>query len=252
MFHFTANWMMRCATLVAVLGVVGSVDAQDLVNLEWRPAEVTVEVGETFELGLYAVSATGEVEEFSAAQVIVLWDTDCLEFEGIINNSDYQWMSIGFPPDAGGDGLNLDLDDGDAWLQAWASFGGYPQATPEGMLITTFEFRLVSETQSTAVEIEAEFGEKTRTAVISSVVPGLDILGQVSDAYAGVLCDGSHDSDQDCDVDLVDFAAFQNCFSGSGISASTECLATFDIDLDEDVDIDDYADFGDLVAGPAA
>jgi hypothetical protein len=50
------------------------------------------------------------------------------------------------------------------------------------------------------------------------------------------------DSDQDADVDLVDFNDFQLCFTGSEQTASSECRHQ-DFDDDGDVDLTDFAEF---------
>jgi hypothetical protein len=56
------------------------------------------------------------------------------------------------------------------------------------------------------------------------------------------VVDLSADLDADGDVDLVDFATFQNCFSGFGLSVSGGCGAA-DFDGDHDVDLSDFAAF---------
>jgi hypothetical protein len=50
------------------------------------------------------------------------------------------------------------------------------------------------------------------------------------------------DSDGDGDIDLVDFAQFQLCFSGPGGGVSDSCRI-FDFDTDNDVDLVDFAQF---------
>lgn len=57
------------------------------------------------------------------------------------------------------------------------------------------------------------------------------------------------DSDRDCDVDNLDFAAFQQCFRGSGVIVGAECQI-FDLDDDDDIDLDDYEGFLDRHTGP--
>lgn len=57
------------------------------------------------------------------------------------------------------------------------------------------------------------------------------------------------DGDGDADVDFVDFAAFQICFSGPGGAAGTGC-EPFDFDADGDVDLHDFSDYGLTVTGP--
>ena len=53
-------------------------------------------------------------------------------------------------------------------------------------------------------------------------------------------CSATADIEPDGDVDLVDFAAFQNCFAGSSVPVAQPACAAFDIDCDEDVDMGDY------------
>jgi hypothetical protein len=51
------------------------------------------------------------------------------------------------------------------------------------------------------------------------------------------------DSDGDDDVDLVDFAAFQLCYTGSSAGPVDENCQTFDFDDDTDVDLTDFGAF---------
>ena len=57
------------------------------------------------------------------------------------------------------------------------------------------------------------------------------------------------DADDDCDVDLADFLAFQTCFTGPGgpVAPGCEC---FDSDDDGDVDLADFLDFQTVYTGP--
>jgi hypothetical protein len=58
------------------------------------------------------------------------------------------------------------------------------------------------------------------------------------------------DADEDGDIDLVDFAAFQTCFTGPEIPPSTPCAIAFDSDLDNDVDLADFGSFQLQFTGP--
>jgi len=60
------------------------------------------------------------------------------------------------------------------------------------------------------------------------------------------------DFDADGDVDLVDFAAFQQGFSGQGKPYSDSSFDVFDQDFDNDIDLDDWAAFVAAVTGPGA
>jgi len=63
------------------------------------------------------------------------------------------------------------------------------------------------------------------------------------------------DYDRDGDLDVGDFCAFQDCFSGSTGDAgftppSPECTLRLDYDEDGDIDLYDYAQFQGLCTGP--
>ncbi len=57
------------------------------------------------------------------------------------------------------------------------------------------------------------------------------------------------DFDQDDDVDLIDYATFQSCYSGHGNAYSQGCSIT-DLDADGDVDALDFAEFQRNITGP--
>ena len=59
------------------------------------------------------------------------------------------------------------------------------------------------------------------------------------------------DSDGDGDVDLVDFGAFQLCFTGPGGGAGVGC-DLFDFDFDLDIDLVDFGAFQLVFTGPGA
>ena len=58
------------------------------------------------------------------------------------------------------------------------------------------------------------------------------------------------DGDQDHDVDLVDFALFQLCFTGVDGGPYDPPCVVFDGDTDDDVDGDDLAAFVLILQGP--
>ncbi len=67
-------------------------------------------------------------------------------------------------------------------------------------------------------------------------------------ALAGVAFPGA-DADGDFDVDLLDFAVFQQCFTPTPAPPLDEQCILFDFDFDDDVDLDDYAVFQDAFTG---
>ena len=64
--------------------------------------------------------------------------------------------------------------------------------------------------------------------------------------------DPAADIDSDTDVDLVDFAEFQHCYTGAGHSGAfiEEFCECFDADEDGDIDSDDTVTFLNCVSGP--
>lgn len=167
-------------TLGAVLVVP---EPADVVNLEWRPAQQLVEVGDTVAIGLYA---TGDDRPFVAAQIIITWDSDILGEISVVGNGPYEWQVLAFWADSGGDCINCDLANGDAWLLVGAQLGGpWPVATPEGLLVGTLEFEAIAAGTST-IEIPLEIGVYTTTAVFDHELPGLKITGDLGTATVEV------------------------------------------------------------------
>lgn len=171
---FMNNQRSGVVTMVAlaVIGMWGFAPiASADVNLEWRPMESEVAVGQVVAVGLFAVSDIPDTDEpIAALDVLASWNTDFLLFQGVINNSPYSWLNAYFPDDSAGDALNTTFLDGDAKFTALAQFGAGNEAyaTPEGLLVTTFEFLALQETpvgDPTEVEIMMSFGTHSNTAV---------------------------------------------------------------------------------------
>jgi hypothetical protein len=235
---------------------------QSLVDIEWRPSFAVGAIGDTLNLDLYVVSSDGISNQAMAAiQVILEWDPAILELEGVDDTaSPYDWLASFFPDDSGLDGLNapfgdLPANDGDCMYNAWAQLlpppftDGLPFATPEGLLVTTFQFRILEATSFTELVIAAESGKNTETLVLSGIVPGCDIKG----TFDAVPVRGTPiplspgDADEDGDVDLLDFGGLQRCSFGPEPALPAECYL-FDLDLDLDVDLFDFTRFQASVA----
>ncbi|MHC4234311.1 MAG: WD40/YVTN/BNR-like repeat-containing protein [Planctomycetota bacterium] len=63
-------------------------------------------------------------------------------------------------------------------------------------------------------------------------------------------CETLQDFNFDCQVDLADFAAFQQCFTGTDAESSLPSCGVFDFEADGDIDLDDYAEFHAALTGP--
>ena len=203
--------------LAAVLVLAAAVKAD--VDLEWQVENPGAPVGETVRIGLYAVADNdGGDEPFCAMQVVVLWDAEFLLLQGNDDDGPYDCASSGFPDDGGLDGLNDAFDDGDAYYHAWAQFGDPAVATPEGLLVTTFEFEALAATEATTVQIVAFYGDYSETAVLDEEYPGYNIVGNLGSATVEISsaeCVGDLDGDGDTDqADLGVLLADWGCTGG--------------------------------------
>jgi len=193
---------MKASVLVFSVILLGAA-VQAEVDLEWQVENQDVHVGETVRIGFYAVADNdGADEPFCAMQVVVLWDGEFLLLQGNDDNGPYDWASSGFPDDGGLDGLNDAFDDGDAYYHAWAQFGDPAVATPEGLLVTTFEFEALAATETTTVQIVAFYGDYSETAVLDDEYPGWNIVGDLGSATVEISsagCVGDLDGDGDTD-----------------------------------------------------
>ncbi len=219
------------------------------VNLEWRPDTAVVNVGETVLLELYVVGDTPPGQSVAAVDAILTWDPAVLSLQGS-TSAGPGWLTVGFPPDGGLDGVNDTFADGDALLSAYAFLGNAVFADTNGARVATLAFEARAEAAGMPVEIPASIGTFTDTQVFDGDTPGLNVLGLRGTATIQVLACGGMDYDADGDVDLYDFAAFQACFTGAGGTAASECRCPFDTDHDDDVDLADYDTFEERFSGP--
>lgn len=151
------------------------------INLDWRLDSPAVCSMREFALGLYAVSDSAENQTISAIDVIVEWDPVYVELLGVNNNGPYDWLSSGFPDDSNLDGLNVNMTDGTVFYQALAAFGqgNAAEATPDGLLVTTFQFRAILGEVVNYVEMLPDIGTYSHTRVFSGEVPGLIVTGTI-------------------------------------------------------------------------
>ena len=179
----TAYPRMLVIVFTAVLAGLGSTSAVANIDLVWDPPAQTVEVGETFEVGLMAVSDSPFAQSIGALQVILDWEPDKLSLTGSNENGPYDWLDSGFPVG----GLNSTWLDGDAWYFALSQLlGPLPFATPEGFLITTFTFTADAETPLTEITIPESLGGFT-TNIFDGKIPGLDVTGLLGTAEVTIV-----------------------------------------------------------------
>lgn len=233
------------------------IHAEAAVNLQWRISPTKLFVGDTVEVGLYAVSDDGVDQTVAGIDAIVSWDPTVLELTGLINNGPHDWLASWFPDDSKLDGLNAPFNDGDptpgndgdALYQAVLRAAPEPPAiaTLEGLLVTTFVFTAINDSFSTELTfLPQPAGENTTTVtrVLTNDPVGMDITGTLGFILIEILpCGFFGDIDFDCGIDLDDYRQFFPCMTGPDrIVQIVPCLSS-DLDGDQHVDLKDYQIF---------
>lgn len=177
----------------AVLQATGSLHAN--INLELRGLPTEVCSGDTIDIGLYAVSDDASNQSMGGAEVILAWDPLQLALIAKVDNGPYLWLASFFPNDSGGDGLNAPFqgpvpgNDGNALYSVFGQFAPATpaQATPQGLLVTTFRFQAVRPGDA-RVSIPAQFGTASETQVVDGAQPGLVVTGTLPSIGTTVSC----------------------------------------------------------------
>jgi hypothetical protein len=204
------------------------------INLEYRPVDDILEVGETARIGLYAVWDGQEHHSFSAMEVIFAWDPMYLQFLGIDDTGGVELLSSSVPfPHPSGLNEADPPQDGDGLYIAWAPLGDPVETTSEGVLVTTFLFDALEATSSTAVEILEDWGTDPvyETFVIDGEIPGLDITGLLIGTSIEIVLPCPGDINDDRVVNTADLLILLGEWGNPDSPA--------DIDGDGDVDTAD-------------
>lgn len=186
---------LKCRTAIRGLaglfiGYLSAYPALAAIDLEYRTSTDPWLVGETVEVGLYAVSDDPEiVQTFSAIRMVFAWDPIYLDLFGLDQTGAVPLLSSYFPlHDMWGLNEVVPPQDGDGLYQALANFGEPVETTIEGVLVTTFLFEALEVTSGTLVDILVEGGDPPiDTAVIDGVVPGLNVTGTLSGTIVTIV-----------------------------------------------------------------
>jgi hypothetical protein len=157
------------------------------INLEWRPLQQTVYVGDPVGVGLFAVSGTGQNEPFNSAQVIVTWETTYLQLTGVnqvgavlVPPNDTSSFTV---PDPFGYNESNPPTDGDGVWFGFVQVGQTHNATSAGSLLTTLMFDALAPTPGALVSMFRNAPAKAgHPAPVSKVIQGTyNVLGTISD-----------------------------------------------------------------------
>lgn len=229
------QWHLLTSLAGATLIAVAVSTAGAAINLELRPGDQSVSIGDTVEVGLYVVSDDGANQLTAAMQVILSWNPDHLQLLGNHSDGAVALLTSVFPA---GDpyGLNevVPPQDGDGLFIAFAPLANPVAATPEGTLITTFEFLAMAPAWGTPVDMPDTGGAPpVSTIVFDGTVPNLDVTGTITGAAVEVLSCCTADLDGDCVVGIEDFLALLAAWG-------TDPGGPPDLDDDGSVGINDF------------
>jgi hypothetical protein len=172
--------------LVAVASAAAPAD-EILINLEWRPASQTVYVGDSVDIGLYAV-VDHDTQLFRALDMVFTWEPEYLGFLGLQDTGEL-WSS-GFPT-SGDHGLNESdpPQDGDGYYRAFTHAGDPIEITTAGYLLTTFQFTALAATPETLLDIPPSGGTPPplETTVWGGPGANTDVTGTLGDAWVETL-----------------------------------------------------------------
>ena len=212
------------------------------IDLELRPEQGTACLGYTLRVGLYAVSDNdpNSIKTISNLEAIISWDPQYVQLLGNVDPGTPAWYFSGFyMPDYYNLNESNPPQDGDGIYSAFGQPDSLPDATPEGLLITTFEFDTLAESTGTTIDILETAGSPPgRTRVFSGAGPNLEVTGDLVGCTVGIVhvtCPG--DLNGDLAINIQDLAELLGNY-GTTTGASPQ---EGDLDCDGDIDLSDLA-----------
>lgn len=237
------------AAMLAIAWAVPAAHAK--VNLEWRPDFQTVNVGDTVNVGLYAVSDSAQNQDFTLLQLVFSWDAASLAFIGLDDTG-------GLPPAANPfrdvsnncPGFNENdpapPSDGNG-LYTWKALPGQSAAaTPAGTLITTFRFSAMIGTTSMAqVQMLDVVDAGCKTKFFNGLA---NALGQLDTARIQIDCVSAAQCPGGSICDVPNNTCLVDCNSNATPDAWEPAG---DFDANGTIDLGDYIRFSDcFTTGP--
>ncbi|NOT00387.1 MAG: hypothetical protein HOP29_07140 [Phycisphaerales bacterium] len=192
------------------------------VDLSFSPASTTKLEGTQFQVNLIAKVATGATPiDLTGLTVILDWDPTVLQLVGLTRaNEGFPWFLSEFSTSKDIDGMNDSFLDGDAYYTAQGPFlPPRPQATLAGLVVTTFIFNVVGDSEGgppTQVAMPLDLGgfNDTKVILFDDIIAGVDILrnhtslsvtAQADCNNNGVrdLTDIANQSSKDCNLNTI-------------------------------------------------
>jgi len=177
---------------------VAQADPNAKINLVAVAPETSVAVGDTFEVPIMMAAAT-EPQRYFVSDIIFSWDQTKIQFTGLnhIGSHPLIWVPpSGMPCPAGyqncagigGDytGINEAIPpaDGNGLYYGYGALGYVFIVNQEPVQIVRLQFKVLQPFVETQVRILPQFNTtfENKTVVYGSNIPGLSVLGTITDA----------------------------------------------------------------------
>jgi hypothetical protein len=196
---------------------LGQTNSNAKINLEVVAPDISVSVGQTFEVPIMMMAAT-EPQRYLVSDIIFSWDQTKLEFTGLnhIGSHPLIWVPpSGMPCPAGYvncEGIGGDYTlineaippaDGNGLYYGYGQLGYVFMVDLQPVQIVRLQFKVLQPFVETQIRILPEFITTVnnqplinKTVVYGSNVPGLSVLGTITNAViTGIPVTGDFDGD---------------------------------------------------------
>ena len=252
-----------CAVLLGALSALPATTHAN-INLELRTLSSTAGVGDTIEVGLYAVSDDNTNQAFIGLQVIIGWDANALMLTSVLENG-FDWLGFSLD-DCGVDQLSNEIcppldgcissggvpcNDGDILLNAF-NFAVDALATPEGVLVATYVFQATCPGSSARVWVIPVGGPRSETFVLVNDPAIPLVTGTLGELILSIVsCGTCGDFNGNCRVELFpDHFDFVGCMNGPDGAPLPPVCNPADFNGDGVADMLDAAAFQREFTGP--
>lgn len=233
---------------VQVLVLLLPASAWGKVDLILSPTTQTKATGQLVEVTLSAQWDGTPGQQFSAADIILHWDTAHLTYQSFsVSGAGYSWFVAGFLNDP--DGINTTLADGDGLFTVLA-LPGVPAtapAAPATLLIAKFTFLATGGTPGTVISMPATQGAFGQTRVLGATA-GSVVTGSISSTATVTVVQPCSPTVGDVDgnsmIDWDDIQAAVDVYLGFDTNPAHMIAADANCDgLDNGLDVQPLTDY---------
>lgn len=156
-------------------------ESEPTISLELRAEARRVKVGDTFNITLYAMSDDHKDQSLGALDILIKWNPKEVRLLGVDNEGAPDWELSEFMFDPWRINEEIPPQDGDGLYTGWSKVNVPVIATPDGALMTTFQFEALSRSRPAEIRFLARIRRPPmpviRTKVYDWWVPNKNVTG---------------------------------------------------------------------------